>query len=166
MSQAPVQLPPGADPAAVAAHAPTAPQLATVASYRNGRLTHDGMRLVIARGGSVIHNGNVVNRIEDLPSEVQLSRDNASADRRHVAERRIAVARRETDARTQGTYELDKHDIEAEKAAIDKEAARITTASHETEADAMKDIEQRQAALDAEKAQLQAAQAAKPAVKK
>lgn len=161
-----VQIAPGADADAVKAHAPTAASMGTAANYHNGRLTLDGMRQIIARGGSVTHNGNVINDVRALPSETQLARDNAAADRQALIVRRSNLSAREQQAHAAGNYDLQKPELDAEKAAIDREAARITTATAENEQDALASVQRRRAELDAEEAQLKAAQASKPVAKK
>jgi hypothetical protein len=154
------------DPRAAAAHTQSAISLAPAGNYHNGRLTLAGMQQVIARGGSVVHNGNVITRHQDLPNERQLARDNAGADRQALVLRQQTLAGREAQARNAGTYELEKGEFDNEKAAIAREAARINVSTQESEADALADLDRRQEALEAERAQLKAAKAQAPATAK
>jgi hypothetical protein len=41
--------------------------------YRNGRITRHGMEHVIRSGGSVIHNGKHITKIDDLPTSADLA---------------------------------------------------------------------------------------------
>lgn len=68
-----------ARPAGAAPATPAAPP--PPADHRvDGKLTRAGMEHAIRAGGSVIHDGRVVSRIEDLPTEAQLAKGNTAAE--------------------------------------------------------------------------------------
>lgn len=54
---------------------------APVELRRNGKLTRAGMEAVIKDGGSVLHNGKLLRRIEDLPNEAELVKGDAEAEK-------------------------------------------------------------------------------------
>lgn len=64
--------------------------------YRNGKLTLEGMRAVHARGGSVLHNGQVIRPGEKLPSEADLAKGDQVAEQQ--ARENLLRQRRELDA--------------------------------------------------------------------
>lgn len=53
---------------------------------KSGKLTRDGMLQVIREGGSVIYNGRILWRAQDLPDELEIAGDDEAA-------RAVAVAK-------------------------------------------------------------------------
>lgn len=85
---------PNAPPAA-AAPEPAAP---AQPHHRDGRLTRAGMEHVIRSGGSVLHEGRTLTRVEELPSEAALAAGDEDATRTaldNLQRRREALEREE-----------------------------------------------------------------------
>lgn len=72
--------PPGPAPALVAPSATATAPPAAGNRTPDGKLTRYGMEQVIRSGGSVLHDGVVRARIEDLPTEAQLAKGNTAAE--------------------------------------------------------------------------------------
>jgi predicted nucleic acid-binding Zn-ribbon protein len=88
-----------------------------VARDASGRLTHDGMKAAIARGESVMYEGEIITRIEDLPHPADLAKGDhrklaaveAHLDSRQAAldaeRQRVAAARKQAEAQAKAAEE-------------------------------------------------------------
>lgn len=91
--------PPVANPPKPATAAPApAPAPAKPAAVRDdkGRLTRHGMEQAIRGGGSVLHDGRTITRVQDLPSEAELAQGDTAAEeaaRASIAERQAQLDR-------------------------------------------------------------------------
>lgn len=68
-------------PSIAAAEAASAPPTAEPERDSDHRLTRRGMEAVIRAGGSVMHNGRFVSRVEELPSQADLAKGNPEMER-------------------------------------------------------------------------------------
>lgn len=91
----PTITPPPANPPQAPAKPTAAP--AAPPDRIKGRLTRQGMEKAIRSGGSVLHDGKSIVRIEDLPSEAEISQGDETAENaaRAGIEERQAVLDRE-----------------------------------------------------------------------
>jgi hypothetical protein len=69
------------------------------AQYQGGKLTRQGMESVIASGGSVMHGGKVITRIEHLPDEADLAQGDEQATQQALDG--LAAQRAQLDAQEQ-----------------------------------------------------------------
>lgn len=93
----PPAAPPATAPAAAPAVHPAAPAPGDAPERdKRGQLTRAGMEAVVRRGGSVLHGGRIVTRVEDLPSAAELSQGDQAAEqaaRASIDERQAALDR-------------------------------------------------------------------------
>jgi hypothetical protein len=146
---------PGAAPAPGAPAAPPTPAVAAP-QFVNGRITRDGMETAIRAGGSVLHNGRVLTRVEDLPSRDQVANDHLEAHRVNIAQRRDMLRTDEAAAKARGATPGELQVFAQRHRLLDAEQKTVDESQQVVQTTSLEDIARRRADLDAQEAALKA----------